>query len=70
MSIISARYKGQCKKCGAAVRLGEQVNFTRGVPGVTCLKCAPVEGPDLGQMFDMAYEDQCAEAAGVPWPGM
>ena len=27
----------------------------------------PNEGPDLGQMFDMAYEDQCRDACG---PGL
>jgi hypothetical protein len=38
---IVSKYNGSCTACGADVRVGDQVQWIKGVKGVTCLGCPP-----------------------------
>lgn len=68
-----AKYAGKCTCCGGSIERGEMIEYERGkgarhawVRGDLPAKCFGVlkREPDLGQMVDMAYEDQCAEICG------
>lgn len=67
---MQSKYRGLCQ-CGASFPRGASIEYDRGARRVTacpaCKKPAADAGPDLAQMFDMAYEDQCRDACG---PGL
>ena len=55
---ITSKYRGHCTACNAQILPGDQVNWTKGVKGVTCAACpmptngtpvaaAPVVSPEL-----------------------
>lgn len=39
--IITSKYAGSCKKCKAAIRPGDRVEWTKGEKGVACGACSP-----------------------------
>ena len=67
--MLIARYNSTCK-CGAPIKKGDEIERVKATGQIRCSRCPGSNEPNLGQMFDMAYEDQCAQAAGVPWSGM
>ena len=65
---MKAKFPGVCK-CGAKfpryAEVGYNYQSKRIVECPACKdKSRPAE-PDLGRMFDMAYEDQCRDACGL-----
>jgi len=65
--LLIARFNGTCSKCGGAVKKGEEIAYDKASRTTRCERCFD-SGPDLGQLFDMAYEDQCAAACGLDGP--
>lgn len=65
--LMIARFNSSCHRCGAAIRKGDEIQFVKATRSVQCAKCTEQAEPDLARMFDMAYEDQCADACG---PGL
>ncbi len=66
--IITAKFKSLCL-CGNHCKKGEQIDYsysTRKVIGCkACLGTKDRSEPDLGRIFDMAYEDQCRDMCGL-----
>lgn len=63
--MLIARYNSTCR-CGAAIKKGDEIERTKSTGAIRCSRCPSAQvAPDLGRMFDMAYEDQCAAACGL-----
>jgi len=63
--LMIAKFAGACGKCGVNIDAGDQITYDRNTRSSMCERCAESSGPDLGRLFDMAYEDQCAAACGL-----
>ena len=63
--LMIARFNGTCSKCGAVVKKGDEITYDRNTRTTKCETCSESSGPDLGRLFDLAYEDQCAAACGL-----
>lgn len=60
--VMVAKFKGTCATCGATIRKGEQIEWSRGT-GAKHITCSAQ--PDVNEDYpcsDMDYEDQCAAA--------
>lgn len=46
MKILNVKYEGACKKCGAALTIGQQAAYER-ITGIFCLGCFPTEPEEI-----------------------
>ena len=65
--LMNARFSSVCPTCNRRISKGAQIDYNRQTRTATHAECAKQSEPDLAQMFDMAYEDQCAAMCG---PGL
>ena len=59
--LMSAKFDSACPKCNGSIEKSDLIQYDKVTRTVLCQRCTD-SGPDLGRMFDMAYEDQCAAA--------
>ena len=79
MKLMTSKFPGTCRDCGAGIKRGETIGYHGKGAGVSCSNCAEnayehdqyQRNPDKkstgGDYSDMAYEDACAAACG---PGL
>jgi hypothetical protein len=61
--VITSKYNGKCTACAARVLKGMQVNWVRGVKGVTHADCEnPEEGMDAPEPEQFAFRGQAPAA--------
>lgn len=64
--LMQAKFRSTCPKCERTIVRGSQIDYNRATRTAVHAECTTKQSePDLGRMFDMAYEDQCAEACGL-----
>ena len=66
--LMSAKFDSACPKCNGSIEKCDLIQFDKVTRTVLCQRCVDEFSdirPDLGRLFDMAYEDQCAAACGL-----
>ena len=64
--LMSAKFSSICAACTKRIAKGDPIDYSRVTRKAVHVQCAKnTEGPDLAQMFDMAYEDQCRDMCGL-----